>query len=154
QAIGSNLPHGYQASLTEARWQSPFCPDPHSFHECCLNRMGEGCLFWVFMGHGSPQSLQWAIFPDGHTPILQCADCRNMNCGPTPPIALCMCCFTGKFGEQQDCLAEELLKAPGGPVAALGASNVSMPYGMASFGRQAVHQYFDSRCETLGQWLL
>jgi hypothetical protein len=154
QAIGCDLPNSYQATLTEALWRSPFCPDPHSFHECCLNRMNEGCLFWVFMGHGSPQSLQWAAFPDGPTPILMCQDGPRLNCRTTPPIALCMCCLTGQLGEPKACLAEELLRAPSGPVAALGASNVSMPYGMAAFARQAVHEYFDSRSETLGQWLL
>jgi hypothetical protein len=153
-AIGCNLPVAYQSTLTDALWRSPFCPDPHQFHRCTLERMNEGCLFWVFMGHGSPRTLQWAMFPDGSTPILQCEDCSQLRCSTAPPIALCMCCYTGAFAEKNDCLAEELLRAPGGPVAVFSGSNVTMPYGMAALGRQAVHAYFDRRSETLGQWLL
>ena len=65
-----------------------------------------------------------------------------------------MCCFTGDFGEEDDCLAQELLKAPEGPVAVLAGSNVTLPYGMAAMARQAIHEYFNSHCETLGEWLL
>jgi Peptidase family C25 len=153
-AIGCDLPPAYQSTLTDAVWRSPFCPDPHQFHKCSLERMNEGCLFWVFMGHGAPRTLQWAMFPDGRSPILRCEDCAKLHCGATPPIALCMCCFTGDFGEEDDCLAQELLKAQEGPVAVLAGSNVTLPYGMAAMARQAVHEYFDSQCETLGEWLL
>jgi hypothetical protein len=154
RAIGCELPAAYQATLTDAKWRSPFCPNPHLFHQCSLDRLNEGCLFWVFMGHGAPRTLQWAMFPDGHTPILQCDDCRQLHCGATPPIAMCMCCYTGDFAEQNDCLAEELLRASAGPVAVFSGSNVTMPYGMAALARQAIHEYFDQRCETLGEWIL
>jgi hypothetical protein len=154
RTIGCELPAAYQCTLTNAVWRSPFCPDPRSFHGCSLERMNEGCLFWVFMGHGAPRTLQWAAFPDGHTPILQCEDCARLKCGGTPAIAMCMCCLTGAFAEDDDCLAEELLRAPGGPVAVFSGSNVTMPYGMAALARQAVHAYFDGHCGTVGQWLL
>lgn len=154
KAISWELPPAYQSTLTDALWWSPFCPNPHLFHRCSLDRMNEGCLFWVFMGHGAPRTLQWAEFPDGRTPILQCEDCRQLHCGATPPIVLCMCCYTGALAEQDDCLAEDLLRAPGGPVAVFSGSNVTMPYGMSALARQAIHEYFDGRCETLGQWLL
>jgi hypothetical protein len=153
-AIGCDLPPSYQCTLTNAVWRSPFCPNPHQFHHCSLERMNEGCLFWVFMGHGAPRTLQWAMFPDGRSPILRCEDCSKLQCGGTPPIALCMCCFTGDFGAEDDCLAQELLKAQEGPVAVLAGSNVTLPYGMAAMARQAIHEYFNSHCETLGEWLL
>jgi hypothetical protein len=116
--------------------------------------MNEGCLFWVFMGHGAPQTLQWAMFPDCRTPILQCEDCTRLRCRGAPPIALLMCCYTGAFAEPSDCLAEELLCSSGGPVAVLSGSNVTMPYGMAAMGREAFRQYFDEHRPTLGEWFL
>ncbi len=73
--IGAGIPAEYQTTITSASWASPFCPNPHQFHQCCLDRMNEGSLFWVFMGHGNPRTLQWAMFPDHNAPILWSEDC-------------------------------------------------------------------------------
>ncbi|HEY2880975.1 MAG TPA: C25 family cysteine peptidase [Pirellulales bacterium] len=152
--IGGALPPAYQTTMTYASWRSPFCPDPRSFHQQSLERMNEGCLFWVFMGHGAPQTVQWAMFPDGATPILQCEDCAKLHCGATPPIVLCMCCYTGAFAEEQSCLAEELLRSPGGPVGVFSGSSVTMPYGMTAMGIDAISDYFEHPSDTLGEWIL
>ncbi|HTQ39250.1 MAG TPA: C25 family cysteine peptidase [Pirellulales bacterium] len=154
QGIRWLIPGAYQTILTDARWRSPYCPDPRGFHACSLDRINEGCLFWVFMGHGAPQSLQWAVFPDGGTPILQCDDCAHLHGASGPPIMLLMCCYTGAFAQSKDCLSEELLRAPGGPVAVFSGSSETMPYGMAALSQQAIRQFFVNRRETLGQWLL
>lgn len=153
RSIGWDLPKSYRPTLTDALWYSPCCPDPHRFHDCCLERLNEGCLFWVFMGHGSPQSLQWAQFPNGTTPILRCEDCAQLHAS-APPIALLMCCYTGDFADTQDCLAEDLLRAPGGPVAVFSGSSETLPYGMAAMAHCAIYEYFEKRPDTLGQWLL
>src|SRR5262249_43985314 len=68
--------------------------------------------------------------------------------------ALLMCCYTGDFADAQDCLAEELLRAPGGPVAIFGGSSETLPYGMAAMAHSAIYEYFEKRCGTLGEWLL
>jgi Peptidase family C25 len=154
QCIRWMIPSDYQTTMTDARWCSPYCPDPRGFHACSLGRINEGCLFWVFMGHGAPQTLQWAIFPDGGTPILQHQDCESLQCHTAPPIMLLMCCYTGAFAETKDCLSEELLRAPGGPVAVFSGSSETMPYGMAALAKQAIREFFVNRRGTLGQWLL
>jgi len=151
--IGWDLPKSYRPTLTDALWYSPCCPDPHRFHDCCLERLNEGCLFWVFMGHGSPRSLQWAEFPNGATPILRCEDCARLHAN-APPIALLMCCYTGDFAGAEDCLAEDLLRAPGGPVAVFSGSSETLPYGMAAMAHSAIFEYFEKRPDTLGEWLL
>jgi hypothetical protein len=154
KAIRLLIPSAYQTTMTDARWCSPYCPDPRHFHVCSLDRINEGCLFWVFMGHGAPRTLQRAIFPDGFTPILQCEDCAGLHGASPPPIMLLMCCYTGAFAETEDCLSEELLRAPGGPVAVFGGSSETLPYGMAVMSREAIREYFQQRRETLGEWLL
>ncbi len=61
------------------------------------------------------------------------------------------CCYTGAFADREDCLSEELLRAPGGPVAILSGSNVTMPYGMGSFGWQAIQEFFVNHQPTVGE---
>src|SRR5690606_8617528 len=53
-----------------------------------------------------------------------------------------------------DCLAEELLRAAGGPAAVLCGSRVTMPYAMAVLGSELMDDYFGSRSETLGELVL
>lgn len=153
KCIACGVPACYATTLTYANWHSPYCPDPHHFHQASIGRLNEGSLFWVFMGHGLPRTLQWAIFPDGDTPILQCEDCRQLRC-QAPPIAVLFCCYAGAFAEPNDCLAEELLFAGGGPVAVISGSNVTMPYGMAALSRELMREHFVERQPTLGELLL
>jgi hypothetical protein len=152
--ITSGVPAAYELSMTSAVWKSPYCPFPVDFHNCCLDRMNEGCLFWVFMGHGAPTTLQWAQFPNGNAPILRRDDCKDLHCGSTPPIALLFCCYAGAFANEKDCLAESLLAAPGGPVAVFSGSNVTMPYGMGTMAWQAINEYFVNHRATLGELVL
>ena len=91
------------------------------------------------------------MFPDGNAPILWTDDCAHLHANSTPPIALCLCCYTGAFAEHADCLAEELLRSPGGPVAVYSGSSVTMPYGMAVMSRAAMHEYFVEQRPTLGR---
>jgi hypothetical protein len=119
-----------------------------------LERINEGCLFWVYIGHGSRRLVKHADFPDGSQPILSCNDCEKLNCGKTPPIAMFLACHTGAFASSTDCLAEDLLRSPGGPVAVISGSNVTMPYAMAALGREAMRECFENRRETVGELLL
>jgi hypothetical protein len=154
QFITWGVPAPYRTTMTYASWRSPYCPDPKRFHACCLERLNEGCLFWVYIGHGSRQLVKQADFPDGSQPILSCIDCGKLDCGDTPPIAMFLACHTGAFAASSDCLAEELLRAPGGPVAIISGSNVTMPYAMAALGREAMRECFENRRETVGELLL
>jgi hypothetical protein len=47
-----------------------------------------------------------------------------------------------------------MLRAPGGPVAVLAGSRVTMPYGMAVLGNSLMDQYFHQQRETLGEVIL
>jgi hypothetical protein len=154
QFITWGVPAPYRTTMTYASWRSPYCPNPKRFHECCLERLNEGCLFWVYIGHGSRRLVQHADFPDGSQHILSCNDCGNLNCGDTPSIAMFLACHTGAFASSTDCLAEDLVRSPGGPVAVISGSNVTMPYAMAALGREAMRECFENRRETVGELLL
>lgn len=151
--IDVGIPPSYHTTMTYANWRSPYCPNPDDFQNQCVNRFNEGCVFWVYMGHGLPRQLKPATFPDGSRPLFSCDDC-NLLQSRTPPIALFLACFTGAFANREDCLAEELLRTEGGPIAVFSGSNVTMPYGMAWMGRAAMHHFFNEQQSTIGELFL
>ena len=52
QMITDLVPAEYQTSMTYGSWASPYCPDPRRFSQTTIERFNEGCLFWVYVGHG------------------------------------------------------------------------------------------------------
>jgi hypothetical protein len=154
QFLSEGIPAGYNTSMTYASLASPYCPDPRRFHETTVNRFNEGCLFWVYIGHGHPNGLDRITIPGGQYPILEARDVKKLKPKQGSPIAVFLACYTGAFDREQDCLAEEMLRAEGGPVAVLAGSRVTMPYAMAVMGNEMLHEYFERRPETLGEVLL
>jgi len=57
---------------------------------------------------------------------------------------LMLACYIGAFEFDQDCLAERMVIAPGGPVAMISGTRVTMPFGMAVLSLEFMKQYFDS----------
>ena len=147
------IPPAYATSVTYGSWRSPYCPDPTLFHASTVDRFNEGCLFWVYMGHGhTPHSRSRAHARRAashlqHRRLLEVAMRRRS------PIALLLCCSTGGFDQRDDCLAEELLRAKEGPVAALAGSRVTMPYAMSVLGAEMLRIYFSEDCATVGDLL-
>jgi len=148
------IPPAYATSVTYGSWRSPYCPDPRLFHASTVDRFNEGCLFWVYMGHGHTRTVDRVRTPDGQHHIFAVGDCAKLQCAERPPIALLLCCSTGGFDQRDDCLAEELVRAPGGPVAALAGSRVTMPYAMSVLGAEMLRIYFEEDCRTTGDLLM
>ncbi len=149
--IGRRVPASYVTSMTYASWQSPYCPDPARFRETVCSRIDEGCLFWVYIGHGQQREVDRCYTPQGAYAILHADDAVRLRAEAHPPIALLLACYTGAYDAEQDCLAEALLRAPGGPIAVLAGSRVTMPYGMCVLGMELVSEAFERGCDTLGE---
>lgn len=152
--ISSDIPQAYQTSITHGSWRSPFCPDPRRFRETTIERLNEGALFWVYIGHGCHLWLDQVRVPDAEYPILSIDDAGKVQCRHPAPIALFLACYTGAYDAAEDCLAERLVREPGGPVAAVAASRVAMPYAMAVMSTELMHECFQCRPATLGEALL
>jgi hypothetical protein len=148
------IPASYSTNMTYGSWRSPFCPDPRRFHEAALERMNEGSLFWVYIGHGSKTHLDRVSVPGRNYHILAGADADKCRCEAGQPIAVFLACYTGAFDQPEDCLAEEFLRNEHGPVAVLSGSRVTMPYAMAVLGTNMMDEYFQKKRETLGEVLL
>ncbi|MHB8864346.1 MAG: C25 family cysteine peptidase [Pirellulaceae bacterium] len=152
--LTDGIPPAYATSMTYASWRSPFCPNPPHFHAAALNRFNEGCLFWVYIGHGYPYQLDRVRVPGASHHILSTADMVRLDNQNGMPIAIFLACYTGAYDQQYDCLAEQMVRAPGGPVAAFAGSRVTMPYAMSVLGNGLMDGYFRGRYTTLGDVIL
>jgi hypothetical protein len=149
--LTDGIPDSYETTMTHANWQSPFCPDPRRFRDVALARLNEGCKFWVYIGHGHKQRLDAVHLPGAAYPILAAADVAYLRAERGLPIALMLACYTGAFDLPQDCLAELMLRQPGGPVAVISGSRVTMPYAMAVMSAALMDQVFQGQARTLGE---
>lgn len=153
--ITSGIPAGYATSMTHASWRSPYCPEPRRINSAVLERLNEGCLFWVYFGHGQSRHLDRLYTPtNARYEILHCDDVPAMQCRHGAPIALFLSCYAGAYDQPEDCLAEEMLRARTGPVAVAASSRVSMPYGMTVLGTNLLKACFVDRAPTLGELFL
>ncbi len=152
--ISRLIPPQYSVSLTWANWSSAFCPDPRGFRDTTISRLNEGCLFWVYMGHGHPHGLDYVRTPVGGYPMFMQKDVAKVNCTNGLPVALMLACYNGAFDFPNDCLAEQLVLQPGGPVAAVCSSRVAMPYGMSALSLGLIEEYFDGGQSTLGEMMM
>src|SRR5262245_34381401 len=152
--LTSGIPATHDTRMTYGSWRSPYCPDPRLFHAMTVERHNEGCLFWVYIGHGQATELDRVSIPGEQFHILGVNDCGKMRAQGGAPIAIMLACYTGAFDQPQDCLAEQLLKSEGGPVAVYGGSRVTMPYAMSVMGSALMDEYFQRRRTTLGETVL
>lgn len=152
--LTSGIPAAYETRMTYGSWTSPYCPDPRQFHDVAVERHNEGCLFWVYIGHGHSTGLDRVSIPGERFHIFDCDDCDKLDCTSGSPIAIMLACHTAAFDQPKDCLAEDLLRTEGGPVAVYGGSRVTMPYAMGVMGSAMMQEYFKSRPVTLGETIL
>lgn len=152
--ISQGIPAQYTTTMTYGSWQSPYCPDPRDFRRVTLARLNQGSLFWVYIGHGQQRSVDEVRVPGRMYPILSAADAGELNCRHGAPIACFLSCYSGAYDQPRDCLAEEMLRSPGGPVAVLCGSRVTMPYGMSVLGTELLRECFVEQAETLGDAIL
>ncbi len=154
QLLGARSPATYQSTMTYGSWRSPYCPDPRQFHRHTLEHLNQGSLFWVYLGHGSKQSLDRVVVPGKTYHILNSGDLDKVDCRGGPPVAIFLACYTAAYDGKEQSLGEQLLHLQHGPIAVYGGSRVTMPYAMAVMGESLLRQVFDERCQTLGELIL
>lgn len=151
QLITDLIPAEYQTTMTFGSWSSPYCPDPRRFSQTALDRFNEGCLFWVYVGHGHQEGLDYVRLPDQHHPILDTSRVPQMDCRDGSPIAIFLACYTGATDHHRECLAETMLRQPHGPIAVICGTRVTMPYAMSLLSMEMMDEYFAGDSETLGE---
>ena len=151
QIITELVPQHYQTSMTFGSWRSPYCPDPRQFSQTAIGRFNEGCLFWVYIGHGQPTKLDRVHLPDQSHSVMDQDSAQHVCCVAGNPIAIFLSCYTGAIDHREDCLAETILRQPCGPIAAICGTRVTMPYALSLLSLEIVNEYFSGKVETLGE---
>ncbi len=141
--LTDGFPPAYRTTMTYGNWRSPYCPDPRVFRETMLRRVHEGCLFWVYMGHGQPFRLDRFEVANSIVPILEPEDLPRFRAARGMPVAILLACYTGAYDLQEDCVAERMLRNPDGPIGVLAASRVTLPYSMTLLGSSLMEGYFE-----------
>ncbi|MCH2179690.1 MAG: C25 family cysteine peptidase [Mariniblastus sp.] len=154
QIITDLIPPAYETSMTYGSWSSPYCPNPRRFSETTIERFNQGCMFWCYIGHGSQRRLDRVMLPDGRCEILDCESAKFLDAQQGSPIAIFLACYTGAADGPDDCLSEEMLRRPGGPIAIISSSRVAMPYAMAVLSLEMLDGYFEREVSTLGELIL
>jgi len=152
--LAHGVPPHYRVALTYGNWRSPFCPLPAKFHERTLESLSGGSLFWVYIGHGRRRSLEPMVVDRRRYHVLAAEDAAKLRPGAGSPVALMLACYTCAFDGPRDCLGEALLRSPGGPVAVIGGSRVTMPYAMAVLGGEMLDEVFLRRRASVGEVLV
>lgn len=151
QFVTQLIPAGFDTRMTYANWASPYCPAPVRFNRATLDRLNEGCLFWVYIGHGSPRGLDYLYTPRDRHRILHCDDVGGLAAEGRFPIAIFLACHTGAFDDRETCLAGEMVNHAGGPIAAVCGTRVTMPYAMSLLSLEMLDEYFYGDAATLGE---
>jgi hypothetical protein len=136
------VPDDIQTSMTYGSWTSPYCPNPEKFSQTAIERFNEGCLFWVYIGHGDRTRLDQVHLPDQSHLVLDKNSVRKIDCRSGNPIAIFLACYTNSFDGDEDCLGELMLKQDNGPIAVIGGSRVTMPAGMGLLSMALLNEYF------------
>ncbi|WP_417749076.1 C25 family cysteine peptidase [Rosistilla oblonga] len=153
--LTSQLPASMQTRVTYASPTSPFFPGAKNFCRTVIDGFNGGGLFWVYAGHGHVTQLDRVPATAAGTPILDATTVGQLKRpAERSPIALLLACYTGAFDAKDDCLAEQMLLEPGGPIAVFAGSRMTLPYGNAIIATSMIQSWFESQPDTLGEvWL-
>lgn len=153
QFLTESVPDAVDVTMTYANERSPWCPPPAEIGDTVIERFNEGALAVAYLGHGHSHGLDRMRWRGQSFRILTQNEAVGLDAKHGPPLAFFIACSTGAFDEERECLAEAVLKQPGGPVAAVAASRVSMPYANGIFAKELVEALFGG-ARTLGEVFL
>jgi hypothetical protein len=148
-----SLPKEFQLSVAQASPHSPYFPPANRFRNAVIDQLNRNSLLWVYMGHGGIQELDQIQFDDKLYPILSGNDVTALKSSRSKSLAFLLACYSGAFDAPMPCLSEMMLKSDQGPVAVVGATRVSMPYGMGMIGKEMLREAFVNHTSTIGEVL-
>ena len=153
QVMRQTVPKDFEVRRISANPTSPDSPPPGQLRPYICRQLSASGFAWIYLGHGRPTELDRVPAATGREPMLSVDDVPGLRCTAPCPLAVLVACYTGAFDADRDCLAEELVVAENGPIAAVAATRVTMPYGNTVLGYELLRACFHDRPATLGDVL-
>ncbi len=151
--VADTIPAPFDIEVAYAKPSSPYSPHPTRFNDCAIRLLNEAPLFYVYVGHGKRSGCDTIEFKGEAYPILETAHVPRVRVRGHGPVMVVIACNTGEYdGKTSDCLGEELMKSPTGPVAFIGGSRITQPYGNAVLGRELIGAFLQEK-PTIGEAL-
>jgi hypothetical protein len=101
-----------------------------------LRQLNRGALIWLFFGHGSAYSLT-------HEDVLTVARVSEIDNQNRVPFCFLGSCSVGRFDDtRSECIAEELVRMPGGALATVAASTATPSGNNLVFARNLLTPLF------------
>ncbi|HBE69283.1 MAG TPA: hypothetical protein DDW52_14135 [Planctomycetaceae bacterium] len=152
--LGDRIPGWTRVTMTQASAESHYCPSPVHFAENTIDRINEGGLFWVYIGHGHIETLDRMRLEQSYLPIFDVNRLPNVDASGRPPISIFLACYTGATDASRDSLAERFVLKPEGSIAAVAASRISGPYGLAMLSNGMLSGFYEHHIPSLGEIVL
>lgn len=114
------------------------------FDNKVIDLFNAGSIMTIYLGHGDVRVNEG----------LSVSQVSALSCPDRSPFAFFFACNNGEFTSSQLSLAEAVLWQEAGPVASLGSSEVSHPYGNAIFSYEVERAVLTSQPATVGEALV
>ncbi len=154
QAVKADAPRWAQLWLLSAGAKQPLRGWPQDFPALFSEQLQQGGFLAVLMGHGSQEAYYYLSL--GGEDIQYTAEKAREGLAagkPGPPLFI-SACSCGDFTAMEDCLAESLLRMPGGPVAVLASTTISDSIPEYLWGRSVLQICRPSAGRRLGEFWL
>jgi len=152
--VTGKIPPAYDVETAYAKPSSKYCYYPPKFAANALRMLNEGSLFYAYVGHGYRTGFDDVRYKDEVYPIFESKSAKDVEVREGLPIMVVVACSTGEYDSHSgDCIGESLFKRRRGPVAFIGGSRTTQPYGNGLLAHKLVEQVFAHHAETIGEAL-
>jgi Peptidase family C25 len=152
--VADAIPAGYEVETAYSKPSSRYFAWAPRFNENALRMLNDGSLFYCYVGHGLRTAMDDLFYQGKVYPTLSTRDAAKVDVREGLPIVVSIACNTGEFDSRLgDSVGEEFFKRPRGPVAFVGGTRVTQPYGNALIGNHLIRQVFHSKQATIGEAL-
>ena len=152
--VAGKIPPAYDLEAAYAKPTSKYCYFPPKFGSNAVRMLNEGALFYAYVGHGYRTGFDDVRYKDDLFPIFDEKAVKDVDVKAGLPIMVVIACSTGEYDSNGgDCIGELLYKRARGPVAFIGGSRVTQPYGNGLFSHKLVERVFADGTRTLGEAL-